>query len=85
MRGAKKMDLALFKTVAYRFARGFVAGGVASMAAALQAGIVITKFEDLKDLGVVLFIAFVSGAVLALDKLIRGEKVTPCACNPLEK
>ncbi len=70
------MDIQICKTVALRFVRGFVAGGIASMVLVLQAGVMINSVEDLKQLGAALSVAFITGGLLALDKLIRGENTS---------
>lgn len=59
--------------VMMRFARGAVAGGIASVAAFLAAGINITDTDGLKKLGFAICTSFISGALLALDKLIRSS------------
>lgn len=60
-----------FQRIALRFLRGFVAGGLTSSAALLALGTTITSLEDLKKFGIALAVAFGTGGLLALDKLIR--------------
>ena len=59
------------KRVARRFARAFVAGGVASVATFIAAGTPVTEFKDINNLAFPLFMAFLSGGIMALDKLLR--------------
>jgi hypothetical protein len=54
-----------------RFIRGFVAGGLASVAAQLATNIVISNIADLKKLGISLAVAFISGGILAIEKALR--------------
>lgn len=65
-----------FKRIAMRFVRGAVAGAVASMLAFLAAGVTITDADGLKTLAFALCTSAISGALLALDKLVR-EGVEP--------
>lgn len=62
-----------FISVMLRFLRGFVAGGISSCAVLLGAGINVASTEDLQGLGIALLGAFLSGGLLALDKLLRLE------------
>lgn len=59
-----------YKSVAMRFAKGFLAGGLGSVAALLEAGVTVTSLADLTNLGFALLAAFVSGGVLALQKWV---------------
>jgi undecaprenyl pyrophosphate phosphatase UppP len=56
-----------------RFARGFLSGGIGAAAALLAAGVSVTNAEDLKKFAIALVAAFVSGGLLAIDKLLRYE------------
>jgi len=60
-----------FKAVFMRFARAFVAGGLASIAAMLALGAQVKSWEDLGQFVVALAIAFMTGGLMALDKLLR--------------
>lgn len=64
------MNITLVKSIIIRFGKGFVAGGIASVAAALHAGVAIASFGDLKTLGFTLGIAFITGGLLAVEKLV---------------
>lgn len=59
------------KSLIKRFFKGFVAGGVSSAALILHAGVAVHSFGDLKQLGGALFIAFVTGGLLAIEKAIN--------------
>jgi len=60
-----------FKRIALRFTRGAVAGGLASVVGLLSAGVDVTDPEGLKKLGFAMAVSFMSGSLLALDKLLR--------------
>lgn len=62
------------KEAVKRFVRGFIAGGLAAVVEAIGAGITIRDTNDLKAMGFILSYAFITGGILAIDKLIRGEK-----------
>lgn len=59
------------KRIAMRFLRGFLAGGLASVATFLSAGVNVTDIEGIKALSFALGTSFVAGGILALDKLVR--------------
>jgi len=59
------------KRISMRFLRGFIAGGMASIATFLSAGINVTSEEGVKALLFALGTSFVAGGLLALDKLVR--------------
>lgn len=66
---------AYLKTVAKRFFRAFLAGGLAQISLTLTTTpINLATLEDLKKWGTVLAVAFVTGGVMALDKLLRYDK-----------
>lgn len=69
----------MFKSVAKRFLKGFIAGGLASTAAFLSAGITIHSLEDLRNLAIPLVIAFVTGGLLAVEKLLSWKDEAPAA------
>jgi hypothetical protein len=54
-----------------RFLKGFMAGGLASVAAQLASSIVISNLSDLRKLGASLAIAFLTGGILAIEKLVN--------------
>lgn len=63
------------KAIVLRFLRGFVAGGVANLAAILTAShFTVSSLADLQALSYVLAIAFITGAIMALDKMLRYEE-----------
>lgn len=66
-----------FNRAALRFARAFVAGGIASLVTMLAAGIPANDFRDLRNLAFPLTIAFLSGALQGLDKLLRDAPSEP--------
>jgi len=62
------------KTVLLRFVRGFLAGGLANLAAILAASkFSVSSLTDLQTLAYAVGIAFVTGGLLALDKMLRYE------------
>lgn len=62
------------KTIVLRFLRGFLAGGVANASAILAASqFNVRSLADAQALAYVLGIAFVTGALMALDKMLRYE------------
>jgi hypothetical protein len=66
------------KTILLRFLRGLVAGGVANLAAILAASqFNVRSLADLQALAYVLGIAFVTGGIMALDKMLRYEVPSP--------
>lgn len=65
------MNKEQFFIIAKRFLRGFLAAGIASVSATLAAGVTVTSLEDLKKLGLSLAVAFISGGLLSIDKLVR--------------
>lgn len=65
------MSTEQFIVVAKRFFRGFIAGGVASAAALLAAGATLNTWDDLRQLSIAVATAFISGGLLAIDKMFR--------------
>lgn len=62
----------MFKTIAARYLRGFVAGGLANLVAILAANqFNIHSLAELKAFGLSIGMGFIVGGILALDKLIR--------------
>jgi len=65
------------KIILLRFLRGFIAGGVANLAAILAASqFNVSSLADLQALSYAIGIAFVTGGLMALDKMLRYEPVT---------
>lgn len=62
------------QSVLLRFVKGFVSGGLGSVAVLLSAGIPAT---DLKKLGLALITAFISGGLLALEKAYNWQPIQP--------
>lgn len=67
------MNTQQIKTIAVRFLRAFAAGGIASVLAMLALGVQIKSWEDLGQFAVAVVIAFMTGGLMAIDKLIRYE------------
>lgn len=65
------MDTQEIKAIAIRFLRAFAAGGVASVLAIFSLGVQIKSWEDLSQLFIAVAIAFMTGGLMAIDKLIR--------------
>ncbi len=62
------------KAILARFARSFVTGGIASALLLLNSGTVISSLAEFKTFVYVLGIAFISGGLSAVDKLLRWEE-----------
>lgn len=72
------MDLNLIKRVIKRFARAFIAGGVAQVA--IVATLSPQHFSNFKELDIWLLVladSFVVGGIMAIDKLLRNIPTTP--------
>lgn len=67
------MTLDSFLVIAKRFLRGFIAGGIGSVGALLYAGVNISSPDDLRKLAIALAAAFISGGLLAIDKMLRWK------------
>lgn len=65
------------QSVALRFLKGFIAAGLASVATVLAAGATIHNLTDLKTLGISLVIPFITGGLLAVEKMITWQDVPP--------
>lgn len=57
-----------------RFIRGFISGGIASVLALFSMGTTISSLAEFKDFVYALAIAFLTGGLMAIDKLIRWEE-----------
>ena len=62
------------KSIVLRFWKGFLAGGLASIAVLLQAGFSVTDMDSLKKLGFAIIGAFISGGFLATWKYLSWEE-----------
>ncbi len=62
------------KSFLMRFVKGFIASGIASSLAVLNSGVVISSLEDLKYFGVALIVSFITGGLLATEKMLTWEK-----------
>lgn len=62
------------KIILMRFIRGFISGGIASLLALFSTGTVISSMAEFKDFVYALAIAFLTGGLMAIDKLIRWEE-----------
>lgn len=58
-----------------RFAKGFIASGLASAAVLLLNGATIQSIDDLKKFSLSLAIAFVTGGILGVEKMVNYENV----------
>lgn len=56
-----------------RFVKGFVASGIASVLALLNSGVTLNSLEDLKLFSGALVVAFLTGALLATQKMLTWE------------
>lgn len=63
------MSIKIFSFI-QRFMKGFFASGIVSVLAVLNSGATITNVEDLKKFGVALGIAFFTGGLLAVEKML---------------
>lgn len=61
----------LVKTVGLRFIRAFVAGGVANMIAIIASNGSISSLKDGQMWFLSLGVAFITGGLMAIDKLLR--------------
>lgn len=59
-----------YQSVLLRFLKGFIAGGLGEIAPLLSGGITIHTTSDLKTIGLALIVPFVSGGILAVEKLL---------------
>jgi len=59
------------KSVLKRFAKAFVSGGFSSVAVLLASGVTISNLAEAKNTLFVLSIAFISGGIMAIDKLLN--------------
>jgi hypothetical protein len=59
------------KAVLKRFLKGFLAGGIAQVALIIQGGVTIHNLADAKAIGAVALSAFVTGGLLALEKMLN--------------
>lgn len=57
-----------WQSVATRFAKGFIAGGLSSVSTYLAAGVTVASFDDIYRMGLALATSFFVGGFLALEK-----------------
>ena len=57
-----------------RFAKGFVAGGLAQVGAMLAAGVTITNLLEAKALLWMACVSFVTGGLLGVEKMLRWQE-----------
>jgi hypothetical protein len=60
-----------FKSVSLRFLKGFIAAGLAQVALTINAGLTISSMAELNNVLGVLAAAFLTGGVLALEKMMN--------------
>ncbi len=60
-----------------RFAKGFLAGGLAQVALIINAGLTINNLADIKAVLAVLVAGFITGGILGMQKLLSWEEPTP--------
>jgi hypothetical protein len=64
----------MYKSIFKRFLKGFIASGVATSLLVLSSGVVINSLEDLKQFIVSLFVAFLTGGLMAVEKGLRWKE-----------
>lgn len=62
------------KSVLIRFLKGFIAGGISTTGVLLQAGITVTNVHDIKTVGFTLATSFLTGGLLAIEKMLNWQK-----------
>lgn len=67
----------MIKASAMRFLKGFVAGGLASVATFLAAGVTIHDLSQLQTFAYPLAMAFVTGGILGIEKLLTWKNEVP--------
>lgn len=63
------MDLDRVRAGLRRFVKGFIAGGLSSVVLIVGAGFQFHNLEDLKTYGTALTFAFLTGGLLAVEKM----------------
>jgi len=61
----------MIKSIAKRFLKGFIAGGIAAVVVALKVGGTISSITELKSFGIGLGVAFLTGGFLAIEKALN--------------
>lgn len=56
-----------------RFVKGFIAGGVAQAVLIMQAGLTFHDVTELRNVGWMLLAGFITGGLLALEKMLMYE------------
>lgn len=64
----------MYQSVLKRFARAFAFGGIANMAAIVAVTKDVSNVSDWDTWFFSLVVAFVTGGIMALDKLVRYEE-----------
>jgi hypothetical protein len=59
------------KAIILRFVRAFIAGGISSLAIQLSTMPAFSTFTELKTWTIVAGAGFISGGLMALDKILR--------------
>lgn len=61
------------QAVLKRFLKGFLAGGIAQAVLIINGGLNIHNIEDLKGLGFALVAGFITGGLLAVEKMLAWK------------
>lgn len=77
------MDESKFNIIFMRFLRGFMAGGIASIVPLLSGLVDLQDPTLAKKTLITLGIAFATGGIQALDKLLRWQEETPTPIDAL--
>ncbi len=67
-----------------RFAKGFLAGGLAQVALIINAGVTIRNLADIKAVLAVLVAGFITGGILAVQKMLSWEETLPTNVPPID-
>ena len=60
-----------YQVVVLRFAKGFIAGGLGTVAAVLAGGVSIHSVEELQKVLISLIVPFLTGGILAAEKYLN--------------
>lgn len=64
----------MIKSAINRFVKGFLAGGIAQVVLIINAGITINSIVDIKVIVTAIFIGFLTGGLLAVQKMISWKE-----------
>lgn len=64
----------MIKSAINRFAKGFLAGGIAQVVLIINAGTTINSIADIKAITTAVFIGFLTGGLLAVQKMISWKE-----------